>query len=63
MTFVDADDFVVESYLEDLYLALTKNGADISICNFNSYNEERQSYLFSITSEKYFEKYIQLKNG
>lgn len=56
LTFVDADDFVVESYLEDLYLALTKNGADISICNFNSYNEERQSYLFSITSEKYFEK-------
>lgn len=56
ITFVDADDFVEDYYLEHLHQALVKNDSDIAICNFNSFNEERQSYLFAITSEMYFEK-------
>lgn len=56
VTFVDSDDFVEDYYLYELHRALVENGADISICNFNSFNEERQSFLFSITSEMYFEK-------
>lgn len=56
IAFIDSDDFVEEGYLENLYQALVKNDADISICNFNSFNEERQSYLFSIIPEMYFEK-------
>ena len=54
ITFVDSDDFVEEFYLEHLYRALVDNGSDISVCNFNSFNEDRQSFLFSITKEKYF---------
>lgn len=56
VTFIDSDDFVEEAYLELLYRSLVKNGADISICNFTSFNEERRSFLFSITSEMYFEE-------
>ncbi|MBF0787147.1 MULTISPECIES: SP_1767 family glycosyltransferase [unclassified Streptococcus] len=56
ITFVDSDDFVEVDYLENLHTALEKNEADISICNFNSFNEERQSFLFSITKEMYFEQ-------
>lgn len=56
ITFIDSDDFVEETYLEHLYRALVDNDSDISICNFNSFNEERQSFLFSITKEKYFSK-------
>lgn len=56
ITFVDSDDFVEADYLENLHTALVKNEADISICNFNSFNEERKSFLFSITKEMYFEQ-------
>ncbi|WP_242237216.1 SP_1767 family glycosyltransferase [Streptococcus acidominimus] len=56
ITFVDSDDFVEDYYLDNLHTALVKNHADISICNFNSFNEDRQSFLFSITKEMYFEQ-------
>lgn len=56
ITFIDSDDFVEDIYLEKLYKALKDNGSDISAVNFSSFNEERQSFLFFITSENYFEK-------
>lgn len=56
ITFIDSDDFVEDIYLEKLYKALRDNGSDISAVNFSSFNEERQSFLFFITSENYFEK-------
>lgn len=56
LTFIDSDDFVEEAYLELLYRSLVVNQADISICNFTSYNEERHMFMFTITSEMYFEK-------
>lgn len=61
ITFIDSDDFVEDYYLQNLYTALIKNDADISVCNFNSFNEERQSFLFSITSDKYFEKVYEVE--
>ncbi|MBG9366828.1 SP_1767 family glycosyltransferase [Streptococcus sp. NLN64] len=56
VTFIDSDDFVEDTYLELLYRSLVKNDSEISICNFTSFNEERQAFLFSITSEMYFEE-------
>ncbi|WP_412034809.1 glycosyltransferase family 2 protein [Streptococcus uberis] len=56
LTFIDGDDFIEETYLEHLHTALVKNNSDISVCNFTSFNEERKSFLFFITSEMYFEK-------
>lgn len=56
ITFVDADDFVDESYLETLHRQLKTYQTDIAICNFASFNEERQSFLFFTTKETYFEQ-------
>lgn len=56
LTFIDSDDFVEADYLETLHTAAVSNQSDIAACNFNSFNEDRKSFLFSITSEMYFEK-------
>ncbi|MGT2741981.1 SP_1767 family glycosyltransferase [Streptococcus plurextorum] len=55
ITFVDSDDFIEGTYLEDLHKSLIKNEADIAVCNFTSFNEKRQSFLFSVRKEDYFE--------
>lgn len=39
VSFIDSDDFVAEDMLEKLYVALTENNADISICNFYRVDE------------------------
>lgn len=56
LTFIDSDDFVEDVYLENLHQTLVKNDADISICNFTSFDEERKAFLFSISAQMYFEK-------
>ncbi|MGT2911808.1 SP_1767 family glycosyltransferase [Streptococcus cameli] len=56
ITFIDSDDFIEEHYLEALHTSLVKNKTDIAVCNFASFNEERQSFLFFTRSEDYFEK-------
>ncbi|HGC8953169.1 TPA: SP_1767 family glycosyltransferase [Streptococcus agalactiae] len=56
ITFVDSDDFVYEEYLNRLHSVLVKNGSDISACNFTSFDENRQAFLFSTTKETFFEK-------
>lgn len=56
IAFIDSDDFIEKDYLKNLYQAAVQNQSDIAVCNFTSFNEERQSFLFSITSDMYFEK-------
>lgn len=56
ITFIDSDDFVETTYLENMHTALVSTGSDISSVNFTSYNEERQSYMFYQTASNYFEK-------
>lgn len=56
LIFIDSDDFVEDVYLENLHQTLVKNDADISICNFTSFDEERKAFLFSISAQMYFEK-------
>lgn len=34
ITFIDSDDTISDSFLEQLYLSITKNNTDIAICNF-----------------------------
>lgn len=56
LTFVDADDFVEESYIQHLYQALVTSGSDIAATNFSSFNEERKSFLFYHNKENYFQE-------
>lgn len=47
VTFADADDFVDERWLSLLYTTMIKHNADISMCAFDNYSPERQSYYTS----------------
>lgn len=38
ITFVDGDDFIAESYIEELYKTLENVNADLSFCKYNHYN-------------------------
>lgn len=39
ITFVDSDDYVETTFIEDLYNAIEKTNSDISICNINVVDE------------------------
>ena len=38
ITFIDSDDFVSESYIEELYIALENGNSDLAFCKYNHYN-------------------------
>ena len=40
ITFIDSDDYVKNTFIEDLYTAITKNNAELSICNINEVNDK-----------------------
>lgn len=46
LTFVDSDDWLENDALQQLYDALKKENADISIGRYNCYDESRCQYLF-----------------
>ena len=39
ITFIDSDDYVETTFIEELYNAIEKNNSDISICNINVVDE------------------------
>lgn len=55
ITFVDSDDWVSDTYLFDLYEALTRWNADISIASYVKYNVAEAMYYFHIYEENYYE--------
>ncbi len=40
ISFVDSDDFIENTYIEDLLKTLKKNNSELSICNYNEIHEE-----------------------
>ena len=46
ITFVDSDDWVSDTYLFDLYEALTRENADISLASYAKYNVAEAMYYF-----------------
>lgn len=54
--FVDHDDLLSETHIEELYKLLKKNDADISVGNFNRFIEEKRAYGIWIKEDDYFEK-------
>lgn len=49
ITFVDSDDWLENNALDQLYGALKKENADISIGRYNSYDETRYVYMIYVT--------------
>ncbi|HHV8193751.1 TPA: glycosyltransferase family 2 protein [Streptococcus pneumoniae] len=49
ITFVDSDDWLENDALDQLYGALKKENADISIGRYNSYDETRYVYMIYVT--------------
>lgn len=54
--FVDHDDLLSETHIEELYKLLKKNDADIAVGNFNRFIEEKRAYGIWIKEDDYFEK-------
>lgn len=49
ITFIDSDDWLENDALDQLYGALKKENADISIGRYNSYDETRYVYMIYVT--------------
>ncbi len=41
IAFVDSDDYVSDNLIEDLYLAISQNNADISLCGYYEYHKNK----------------------
>lgn len=54
--FVDHDDLLSETHIEELYKLLKKNDADIAVGNFNHFIEEKRAYGIWLKEDDYFEK-------
>ena len=50
--FVDSDDYVLPQMYEKLYLSLTENNADISICNYSYVSEENGEIIPMVSPVK-----------
>ena len=60
VTFIDSDDFLKESYIEELYKNLVTNGADISIAGFTYYYDDCNIYKNTIDMNN--DKVVRLSN-
>ena len=47
LTFIDPDDWVTEDYVEVLYRQLKKYDADVSVANYNLYDDSSSKYLIT----------------
>lgn len=41
VTFVDSDDVIMRDYLRELYLAITKNDAEVACCKFQNFEDDK----------------------
>lgn len=56
VTYVDAEDWVESTYLEELYQALQVHKADIAVANYSVYKESEDLFYFYIKDEDYYEQ-------
>ena len=61
IAFIDADDYVENVFLEELYKSITKNNADIAVCGFRRIDEKTGKVLSQ--EMKYEENKIIEKNN
>ena len=69
IVFVDSDDFIELTFVEELYNAIVKNNAEISICNINIINEKNKKIgktgyedMMIVKGKTILEKICQQKN-
>lgn len=53
ITFVDSDDWLKETFLEDLYEAITRTGADIALSTYIIYDDFQSVYNIPVIGEYY----------
>lgn len=61
LTFVDSDDWVTETYIEELYSKLQYYNADISICNYFRFQDSNVTFykhVFEPYEKEYDSKYL-----
>ena len=54
VTYVDAEDWVESTYLEELYKTLQAHKADIAVANYSVYKESEDLFYFYIKDEDYY---------
>lgn len=59
LAFVDADDYVEEQYIEKLYNACIKHSADMSICDYYDFDENK---VYNSKDNKSYERIIDKDN-
>ena len=56
VTYVDAEDWVEPTYLEELYKTLQAHKADIAVANYSVYKESEDLFYCYIKDEDYYER-------
>ncbi len=59
--FIDSDDWVEPTYVEDLYTAAFNNDSDIVVFSYSQFDNKENHYLVHIWDD-YYEKIIVMKN-
>ena len=57
ITFVDSDDWVEATYIEDLYNAALDNDSEIVVSNYNRFDVKENHYLIHVGDDYYEENY------
>ncbi|MGT2741837.1 glycosyltransferase family 2 protein [Streptococcus plurextorum] len=53
--FIDHDDWIDPTHIEDLYRKLVETGADIAISNFSEFDNERGVFKIAVHAKDYYE--------
>ena len=57
LTFIDSDDWVEPTYIEDMYQAALKNDSEIVVSNYTQFNVKENHYLIHVWDDYYEETY------
>ena len=57
LTFIDADDWVEPTYIEDMYQAALKNDSEIVVSNYTLFDVKENHYLIHVWDDYYEETY------
>lgn len=60
--FIDDDDWLSETHIEELHSLMKKNDADIAVGNFNEFHESESVYKYWIADRNYFEKVYSIED-
>ena len=57
LTFIDSDDWVEPTYIDDMYQAALKNDSEIVVSNYTQFNVKENHYLIHVWDDYYEETY------